>query len=86
MSIYNGKDVQIFHNGKAVSSTNPLPVVSSSGMLAGVVYDAIDVQQTSSSIETYVFKSGGLAGTTVKTIVVTYTDSSKSDIDTVVAT
>lgn len=83
---YNGKDVNLFYNGFAVSGTNPLPVSASSGMLSGVSYDAIDVQQTSSTVETYVYKSGGLAGTTVKTIVVTYTDSTKENIDTVVAT
>jgi hypothetical protein len=83
---YNGKDVQIFHNGNAVSSANPFPVNASSGMLVGVAYDAVDVQQTSATVETYVFKSGGLAGTTVKTIVITYTDSTKANLDTVVAT
>lgn len=83
---YNGKDVNIFHNGQAVGATNPFPVNATSGMLVGVSYDAVDIQQTSSTVETYVFKSGGLAGTTVKTIVITYTDSTKANIDTVVAT
>lgn len=57
-----------------------------STLLAGAIYDAIDIQQTSATVETFVFKSGGLAGTTVKTITVTYTDSTKADLDTVVAT
>lgn len=83
---YNGKDVNIFHNGQSVSASNPFPVNSTSGMLVGVAYDAVDIQQTSSTVETYVFKSGGLAGTTVKTIVITYTDSTKENMDTVVAT
>lgn len=83
---YNGKDVNIFHNGFAVSGSNPFPVNSTSGMLVGVTYDAVDIQQTSATVETYVFKSGGLAGTTVKTIVITYTDSTKANMDTVVAT
>lgn len=83
---YNGKDVRLYHNNQAVSTSNRLPVDSSSGLLAGVSFDAIDVQQTSSTVETYVYKSGGINGTTVKTIVVTYTDSTKEDIDTVVAT
>jgi len=82
---YNGKDVNLFHNGRAVSGANPLPVTSS-GLLSGIAYDAVDVQQTSATVETYVFKSGGLAGTTVKTVVITYTDSTKENIDTVVAT
>jgi hypothetical protein len=83
---YNGKDVNLFNNGVVVSSTNRLPVDSSTGLLAGVSFDAIDVQQTSATVETYVYKSGGISGTTVKTIVVTYTDSTKENIDTVVAT
>lgn len=48
-----------------------------------VDYDYIDVQQTSATVETYVFKTGGSGGTTVQTIVVTYTSSAKTDIDTV---
>jgi len=83
---YNGKDIQIYYNGNPVSGSNPLPVSSSSGLLIGVSYDAIDVQQTSATVETFIYKSGGLAGTTVKTVVVTYTNSTKQNIDTVVAT
>lgn len=47
-------------------------------------YDYIDVQQTSATVETIVYKKGGSGGTTERTIVVTYTDSNKTDIDTVV--
>lgn len=49
----------------------------------GVSYDYLDVQQTDADTETYVFKTGGSGGTTVRTIVVNYTSSTKSDIDTV---
>jgi hypothetical protein len=49
----------------------------------GADYDYIDVQQTDADTETYVFKTGGSGGTTVRTIVVNYTDSTKSDIDNV---
>lgn len=80
---YNGKDVQVYYGGQPVSGTNPLPV-SQVGFLFGINYDAIDVQQTSSTVETYVYKTGGISGTTVKTIVVTYTDSTKENIDTMV--
>lgn len=52
-------------------------------LVAGADYDYLDVQQTSGTVETFVFKTGGSGGTTVRTIVVTYTDTSKSDIDTV---
>ena len=52
--------------------------------LADINWDALDVQQTSATVETYVFKTGGISGTTVATCVVTYTSSTKADLDTVV--
>lgn len=82
---YNGKDVQVYTSAKPVSSDNPLPVTQT-GFLAGVVYDAIDIVQTSSTVDTYIYKLGGISGTTVKTITVTYTSAAKTDLDTVVAT
>ena len=68
------------------SGTKYLLDVKSIGnsLLAGIEFDAVDVQQTSATVETYVFKTGGIGGTTVATIVVTYTNSTKSNIDTVV--
>ena len=53
------------------------------GLTAGVEYDFIDAQQTSSTVETYVYKKGGSGGATVRTITLTYTDSTKSNLDTV---
>lgn len=55
----------------------------SNGLEPMVDYDFIDVQQTSASIETYVYKLGGSTGTVIRTIVVTYTSNSKTDINTV---
>lgn len=52
-------------------------------MIAGVDFDYIDIQQTSATVETYVYKQGGVSGTTVQTITVTYTDSTKNDLDKV---
>ena len=49
----------------------------------GTDFDYIDIQQTSSTVETYVYKQGGSGGSIVQTIVVTYTDSSKNDLDKV---
>ena len=46
-------------------------------------YDYVDVQQTNSTTETFVFKLGGSGGTTVQTIVIVYTDATKANIDTV---
>lgn len=54
-----------------------------SGFTPGTDFDYLDVQQTDSDTETYVFKTGGSGGTTVRTIVVNYTSSTKSDIDNV---
>lgn len=51
--------------------------------VAGVDFDYIDGQQTSTSIDTYVFKDGGSGGTTVQTITITYTDDTKENIDTI---
>ena len=50
---------------------------------SGVDYDYIDIQQTDSTTETYVYKLGGSSGSIIQTIVVTYTDSSKNDLDKV---
>lgn len=50
---------------------------------AGIDYDYLDVQQTDADTETYVFKTGGSGGTTVRTVVVNYTDSTKENIDNV---
>lgn len=58
-------------------------VDATGGMTAGVDFDYLDVQQTDSDTETYIFKTGGSGGTTRKTIVVNYTDSTKENIDNV---
>jgi hypothetical protein len=55
-------------------------------LLEGFSFDFIDVQQTSATVETYVYKTGGSGGTTVATITVVYTSASKTDIDTVTRT
>lgn len=52
-------------------------------LTAGKDFDYIDIQQTSATVETYVYKLGGAVGTVVQTIVVTYTDATKADIDKV---
>lgn len=51
--------------------------------VAGIDYDYLDVQQTDSDTETFVFKIGGSGGSTVRMIVVNYTSSAKTDIDNV---
>jgi hypothetical protein len=64
--------------------TNRVLVSSSGGLLTpNTDFDYIDIQQTSATVETYVYKQGGSGGSTVQTIVVTYTDSTKNDLDKV---
>lgn len=57
--------------------------VSLSSGLSLPEYDYLSVDYTNSTTETYTFKSGGSGGTTVSTIVVVYTDSTKENVSTV---
>ena len=52
----------------------------------GVNYDSIVYTNTSTTIDTYVYKTGGVAGTNTATITITYTDTTKTQISTVVRT
>ena len=54
--------------------------------LADINWDAVSVAQTSAVIETFTFKSGGLAGTTVSTCTVTYTSAARDILLNVVWT
>jgi hypothetical protein len=56
---------------------------ASNSLVAGKDYDYIDVQQTSTVVDTFVFKTGGSGGTTVQTITVTYVDATKADLNSV---
>ena len=49
-------------------------------------WDYMSVSYPTATQEVYTFKSGGSGGTTVATITVDYTDSSKSDISAVTKT
>lgn len=75
-------DVLAFENLAFNPVTNSLERVTRS-LTAGKDYDYIDAQQTSASVETYVFKLGGSGGTTVQTITVNYTDATKTNLDTI---
>lgn len=63
--------------------TNPDGSPIGSSLTPGTDFDYIDCQQTSATVDTYVYKQGGASGTTVQTITVTYVDSSKNDLDKV---
>lgn len=66
-----------------VESDGSIPVTVKNSLTPNVDFDYIDIQQTSATVETYVYKQGGVSGTTVQTITVTYVDSSKNDLDKV---
>jgi hypothetical protein len=53
--------------------------------LAIPIFDATSLAQTSTT-DTWTFYTGGLAGTLVATVTITYTDSTKGTIATVVKT
>ncbi len=57
--------------------------------LAGMVssaYDYISASYPTTSSEVYVFKTGGSGGTTIATITIVYTDTTKNEISTVTKT
>jgi hypothetical protein len=86
---YNGKDVHLFKSGQAVSASNRLPVdasVTTGGLLVDVEYDSIAVAYPTALVEEYTYFTGGLAGTLVATITVTYVAADKEELVSVVRT
>lgn len=74
--------------GSLIRNGNSIAVVNSDGSSIGGLtpktdFDYIDIQQTSATVETYVYKQGGVSGTTVQTITVTYTAADKENLDKV---
>ncbi len=57
--------------------------IKAGDLLNGIVYDAISVTYPTATTETFTYKTGGLSGTTVRVITVTYTDSTKEFISSV---
>lgn len=49
-------------------------------------FDYVAYTNTSPTIDTYVYKTGGSGGATVATITITYTDSTKTQVSTVART
>lgn len=56
------------------------------GQLVTEDYDYIAVAYPSTTSETYTYKTGGVGGTTVATITVVYTDTTKENISSVART
>jgi len=80
---YNGQDVQVYNSGSPVSDSNPFSVKIASGVLVNEDFDYISVGYPTTTQEVYTFKSGGSGGSTVATVTVNYTTSSKEFIDNV---
>ncbi len=59
---------------------------SSGGGFALPEFDYIVYTNTNSTTDTYVYKFGGSGGSTVATITIVYTDTSKNTISTVTKT
>lgn len=130
---YNGKDVNLFTNGKAIATDNRLPVdstgtvsisgtvplptgaatsakqdtgntslssidgklpalvnsrvpIAPSGTLVSEVFDYISTNYAGATTDVYTYKSGGSGGTTVATVTITYSDSTKAVISSVAKT
>ena len=66
-----------------VEADGSIPVTVKNSLTPNVDFDYIDIQQTSATVETYVYKQGGVSGTTVQTITVTYTAADKENLDKV---
>lgn len=65
-----------------------MPIVNKAGTTidtgSGLVseeYDYVDVEQTSATVETYTYRTGGASGTIVAVVVITYTDATKNEVD-----
>lgn len=80
---YNVLAVELLAENAAGDALMRLKANSAGNLVSGLDYDYVDIQQTNSTTETYVYKSGGVNGTIMKTIVVTYTDSTKADLDSI---
>ena len=68
------------------SGTLTLLDVFNANALITKPYDSIVVTYPTTSSEVYTFKSGGISGTTIAILTVTYTDTTKENLSTVVKT
>ena len=58
-------------------------IVTNQALQPGVDYDYYDLDETSATVETHTYRLGGVSGTVVQTVVITFTDASKGTIATV---
>lgn len=64
---------------------NPIETLEQTGLVP-VVYDAVTYTNTSSTVDTYQYYTGGTGGTLVATVTVTWTNSTKSVLVSAVRT
>lgn len=72
--------IQNVHDG----TKEALKVTQISGALVTVAFDAVAVTYPNSTTEVYTYKTGGISGTTVAIVTLTYTDSTKVNLSQVV--
>lgn len=68
-----------------VQINNDGGVLTANGLVNGN-YDYISYTNTSSTVDTYVYKTGGSSGSTIATVTITYTDTTKNQVSTVAKT
>ena len=61
-------------------------IVATTEGLSIPAHDYISYTNTSGTVDTYVYKTGGSGGTTVATLTITYTDTTKSQPSSIVKT
>lgn len=87
-AIQDGTVIDMAEHGRVggVSTGQGFKYVSDIGGLGIEEYDYVSLALTDADTETYTFKTGGAAGTTVATVVINYTDSTKGTITNVTKT
>lgn len=68
-------------NGDDITNANPLPVSPSGFQIPS--YDYIAATYPTSTTELYTYKTGGVSGTTVATLTLTFTDATKAVLSSV---
>lgn len=70
----------IFTVGKGQKAVR---VGGNGSIIQGLLFDAITGEETSPTVETYRYYTGGTGGTLVATVVVTYSDNTKCFVNSV---
>ena len=77
------EDIKDLEKQKFLDAGNSLPAVRVLDIGSSVEYDYIGVTYPTTSSEVYTYKTGGSGGTTVQTLTVVYTDSTKAVLTSV---